>query len=475
MPTPSTRSPADTVTALPNGVRGDGHAREYAAAPGYARAPQVRTCRLPMPSASPNTNAPADAVITLPNGVRVVTLSRPQVASASVSVYVGCGSVDEPRVLNGISHVVEHMVFKGTATRDARRINLDAERLGAEVDAHTDKDHTAFHLRGLAEHAEAFVPLLADLLRTPSFPEDEIERERQVLLHEFADDEDDPISTAFKLFDRACYGVHPAAWPVIGTRQTLERFDRADLAAWVAQHYGASRIVVGAAGAIDPDRFVRAVERHFGDAPDTAARVTAAPEFAGGLKSRRLSSGGQVQLVMGWPIPPLRDGDARSRLAAALFGEGMSSPLMHRLREERGLAYYAACSADVFDLCGQFVVEASTASGQVGDVVGETMALLRAQAARIEHDDFERAKRQLAVRLVRAGERPSRELEDAALDLFSLGRVRSLAERRAEIESIGAGELAGVFQRLATTPPAVALTGPVGRGVTERLREALAR
>src|SRR3954453_1049580 len=119
------------------------------------------------------------AVATLANGVRVLTIRLPQLETACASVFIRSGSAHEAKALNGISHVVEHMVFKGTRTRDARRINLDAERLGAEVNAHTDKDHTAFHMRGLAADADVFVRMLGDIVLDPLFPAEELERERQ--------------------------------------------------------------------------------------------------------------------------------------------------------------------------------------------------------------------------------------------------------------------------------------------------------
>ena len=137
-------------------------------------------------------------VTTLANGVRVVVLAMPGIGSASVSVFVRTGSAHEAVRLNGISHVVEHMAFKGTRTRDCQRINLDAERLGAEVNAHTDKDHTAYHMRGLAAHAPRFIRMLGDIVRESTFPEEELERERRVILHEVADDEDDPLTIAFR-------------------------------------------------------------------------------------------------------------------------------------------------------------------------------------------------------------------------------------------------------------------------------------
>ena len=199
--------------------------------------------------------ATAPVQTTLPNGVRALVLPMPERQTAAVSVFVRCGSQHEPRVLNGIGHVVEHMVFKGTRTRDAARINLDAESLGAEVNAHTDKDHSAFHMRGLPPHALEFLPMLADLLLAPTFPADELERERQVLLQEFAEDEDDPMATAYRLFDTACYGLHPLAQPAIGRRANIERFTRDDLVAWTARQFTAANTVVAAAGPLDAEAF----------------------------------------------------------------------------------------------------------------------------------------------------------------------------------------------------------------------------
>src|SRR5262245_4954788 len=136
----------------------------------------------------------AAALHTLANGVRVLALTRPHLRTAGVSVFVRVGSAHESRALNGICHVLEHMAFKGTRERNAHRVNLDAELLGAEVNAHTDKDHTAYHMRGLGEHAPRFVAMLADIVRHATFPDDELAHEREVLLQEVAEVEDDPVT-----------------------------------------------------------------------------------------------------------------------------------------------------------------------------------------------------------------------------------------------------------------------------------------
>ena len=152
-------------------------------------------------------------IVRLGNGVRIVAIPLPHLQSVNVSVFVRTGSSHEGRRLSGISHFVEHMAFKGTHTRSCQQINLDAERLGADVNAHTDKDHTAYHMRGLAADAPSFVTMLGDIVRNSSFPEAELERERQVILHELAEDEEDVLSTADKLFDRLSFGAAIAGRP----------------------------------------------------------------------------------------------------------------------------------------------------------------------------------------------------------------------------------------------------------------------
>ncbi len=408
----------------------------------------------------------------LPGGVRLLVIPMPQLSTVAASVFIHSGSQHERARDSGISHAVEHMVFKGTATRDARRINLDAERLGAEVNAHTDKDHTAFHMRGLPQHTLAFVRMLAELVLTPTFPAAELAREREVLLHEFTEDDDDPLSTAFKLLDKGCWGTHPVAQPVIGSRRNLERFTRDELVQWVQRHYTAERTIVGVAGPVDPDAVLREVQACFGGMPRGAAPALDSPHWHGGVHSKRLDGCSQSHLVLGFPIASRLADDPTALVAAALFGDGMSSPLLDQLREQRGLAYYAACSADMLDAAGQFVVEVSTSPAQLEASLRELTRLLRQQTDIIDPVDLERARNQIAVRQLRALERPLRRLEDSALELFALGRLRPPAETLARIEAVAADALRRQFERMLGAGAALALAGKLPRAASERAREA---
>ena len=415
------------------------------------------------------------ATHTLANGVRIVTIRLPHLDTVCVSVFVRTGSAHETKRLNGVSHFVEHMAFKGTHERDCQRINLDAERLGAEVNAHTDKDHTAYHMRGMARHAGEFVRMLGDIVLCSTFPEAELERERQVILHEVTEDEDDAMSAAFKLFDKTCYGTHPVGQPVIGTRTNIKRFSRDELLGYVQRQYSGANVIVGVAGNVDPRAILAAVETAFGAMPAGAANAVAAPAFGGGISSRRLAGAPQSHVVFGFPIPSLQGEFHASVVAATLFGEGMSSPLLDQIRERRGLVYFAACSADVLDGFGQWVIEASTAPEHLDEFFIEVMRLLALQAQAISAVDLERARNQLAVRSLRGQEQPVRRLEEAVLDLFAFGRVRSRIETLQRFEAVSAEQVRAEFARLLSIQPSVAIAGKVRKGLNERVAQLVAR
>ncbi len=426
-------------------------------------------------AAMPPSKHKTDTVLTtLPNGMRVATVQMPWRETASLSVFVRTGSQHESRRQNGISHVVEHMAFKGTLTRDCQQINLDAERLGAEVNAHTDKDHTAFHIEGLASDLGAFVPMLADIVQCSTFPEAELERERQVILHEFTEFEEDPMSAAFTLFDRVLYGEHALGRPVIGTRGNVRRFSCQELMDYVRSQYTAANVVVAAAGNFDAQRFVRDVEAAFGAMPAGTENRVSEPAALGGVKTHRMVGSTQCQLVMGYGTPALRGEHLPHVLAAALLGEGMSSPLLDEIRERRGLAYYAGCSADVSPLAGQFVIEAATAPEQAEELLVEVMRLLRAQAESVDAVGLERARKQLIVRALRAREQPARRLELAAQEIFTFGKPQPPEQAVERLRAVTAAQVRDALAGMLAHPPAVALAGRVPRRATERVAELVA-
>ena len=425
-----------------------------------------------LPAAS---RPPEPRLHTLANGVQVLALPLPHAETAAVSVFVRSGSAHEAKRLNGISHVVEHMAFKGTATRDVQRINLDAERLGADVNAHTDRDHTAFHMRGRARDAEAFVAMLGDIVIESTFPDAELDREREVILSEMADDADDALTIVDQLFDKVAFGTHPFAQPIVGTAHNIRRISRDDLADYVEAQYTGPNVVVGVAGRVDADAFARAAERAFGAMRGGAVNTVPPVVWQGGSASRAQAGNQQSHVVLGYPGVPVTDPThAAHALAAAVFGDGMSSPLLDEIRERRGLAYSLGCAAESSSLAGSFVIDASLAPARLDEFLRETRRLLLEHAGSVGEVSLERARNLLAVRRLRDAESPARRLEHAVLDLFAFGRVREAAEVDAAYDAVGTGRVRDTFAALLAQPVALALSGQLAKGALERARAVFA-
>jgi predicted Zn-dependent peptidase len=421
-------------------------------------------------------NSDADTeVATLANGVRVVSIRLPYLDSVAVSVFVRTGSRHESKRLNGVSHFVEHMAFKGTTTRDCQQINLDAERLGAEVNAHTDKDHTAYHMRGLARDAGPFLQMLGDIVRHGSFPEAELERERQVILQEYTEDEDDPLSTAYKLFDKACFGLHPLAQPVIGTRRNIQQISRADLLDYVARQYSGANVVVGVAGNVDHDAVRREAAAAFGTMPRGVPNAVDTPAYLGGGKTK---APGRLQpdargAGLPDPRPHRRPSAGRGRRGALrrrheLAADGphpraarprvLRGLLGRRVRRVRAVHHRGV---DVARAPGPLLRGGDAAAGGAGRVHRRRRAAAGAQPDRGAH--------------ARRARKPFRRLEDAAQDLFVFGRLRSREEILAQIDAVTPAQLRATFERLLATRAAVALAGKVPQQAGDRVVELVAR
>ncbi|MCG2591510.1 insulinase family protein [Ramlibacter sp. XY19] len=408
---------------------------------------------------------------TLSNGVRLLALPLPHVQSASVGVFLRVGSRDETPASNGVSHVLEHMAFKGTATRTVQQINLDAERLGADVNAFTSKDTTAYFMTGLGRHASRFLAMTADIVLNSTFPQAELQRELEVIRQEAIEYDEDPQESSSELLDRALWGEHPMGMPVIGTVKNIERFTRQDLVDHVQKHYVAEKTVVVAAGNFEVDAFLAEAEGLFAQMPRAGAVARSldfqpAPPYVGSAVGRRFSQVSQVFVNLAWPVAPAQAdevGQQRWRIAASmaamLFGGGMSAPFTDTIRERLGLAYTADASTEHGDSWFTFIVHAITTPDKLDLLVDATRGLLREHAERIDDVHLERARNQMAVARVRTAERTYATMERAVEELFVHGAVIPAEATVEMIESITAEEVRAVFQRMLAHQPALSITG----------------
>ena len=416
---------------------------------------------------------------TLGNGVRLLAIPLPHLQSASVGVFLRVGSRDETPATSGISHVLEHMAFKGTATRSVQAINLDAERLGADVNAFTSKDTTGYFMTGLGKHVDQFLEMTADIVLNSTFPEAELARELEVIRQEAIEYAEDPQEGSSELLDRAIWGDHPMGMPVIGTLENIERFTRQDLIAHVKSHYVAEKTVVTAAGNFDLEAFLALAERLFAGMPRSADGIALAPvapaDYIGSAMGRRFGQVSQVFVNLAYPLAPAKAQELQQQrwrlvasVAAILFGGGMSAPLTDTIRERLGLAYTAESSTEHGDVWFNFVVHAITTPDKLEQLMTATGGLLREHATRIDLVHLERAKNQLAVSRVRSSERTYATMERAVEELFVRAMVTSTNETISMIETITADEVRAVFERMLQHRPALAITGKAATTKTAR-------
>lgn len=261
------------------------------------------------------------ALRTLANGVRLLALPMPHLQSVSVGVFLRVGSRDETSTSNGISHVLEHMAFKGTHTRSVQEINLDAERLGAEVNAFTGKDITGYFMTGLGWHAQALLGMIADIVLNSVFPEHELQRELQVIRQEAIEYEEDPEDSAGDLLDRAIWGDDPMGMPVIGTVANIEGFTRQDLVRHVQTHYVGEKTVVVAAGNFDVPAWLEQAAQLFAGMPASADPAVALPpqpaKYVGQALAQRFTQVSQVFVNLAYPLvfEQLQDGTRSVRVS----------------------------------------------------------------------------------------------------------------------------------------------------------------
>lgn len=356
----------------------------------------------------------------LPGGLVVLSEAMPWVRSASLGVWVRAGSVFEAPAEMGVSHLLEHMVFKGTRRRSPRELALVLERLGGSLDAYTTREHTSYQARVLDADVEIALDVLADLVLDPVLRPEDLELEREVVLEEIAAVEDTPDDLAFDLHASIMWDGHPYGFSILGTRDTVGALTTEDLRRVHADRYLPGNLVVAAAGNIDHDRFVERVATEFGRIRGTARRAAGNGriELPEPVSCRTCVDRGSAQTHLVWGQPTFGQGDPR-RFALVLlstaFGGGMSSRLFQRVREELGLAYsvfsYQSFYADA-GVSGTYVGTRPEWADRAEAVIQEEMA--RLVAAGLTPEELDDAKGQVKGQIVLSMESSSARLHRLA-------------------------------------------------------------
>jgi predicted Zn-dependent peptidase len=410
---------------------------------------------------------------TLPSGLRVVTCQMPHLETASLGMWVNTGARSELAREHGLSHLLEHMAFKGTKTRSALQIAEEVEAVGGAVNAMTSFETTDYFARVLKEHVPLALDVLSDILQHPVFAPDELAREKKVILQEIASVQDSPDELVFELAQEAAYPDQPLGRTILGTPESVKALTRDDLAAYRQAAYTTPRMVLAAAGAVDHDAIAKAAETLFTAFPSEEGRPLEQARFGGGHRSldRRFE---QSHIVIGFQAPSFRD-DAyfTSLIYSVLLGGGMSSRLFQEAREQRGLCYDIHAFAWGFSDSGLFGVHSATGDTNVEELVQVIMTELRAVALDGPNDaELDRAKAQLKASLLMSLESSEARAAQIARDTLVYGRqltTQELIERIEGVTKTDVGALAASFALV--KDPVTASVGP--KGVSERLRGAV--
>lgn len=370
------------------------------------------------------------------HGLRVATCRTPGVETVAVAVHAETGARFETADTNGLAHLFEHMVFKGTTTRSARAIAEEIEDVGGNLNAWTSRDATVFHARLLARDLPLGIGLIADMLTRPLFDEDDLVREKDVVLQELGEARDTPDDIVFDHLQEAAFPGQALGRSILGSEESLARLTSDDLRGWLSRHYGARRLTLVVAGKVDHDAVMRLAETAFPEVGDGSPSVAEKAAFGAGqfVDPRRFE---QAQLTSGYPAPGHHD---PGHDAAALFtlaaGGGMSSRLFQELREARGLAYSVSAATTPYVDGGLMSVHAATAQKDAAKARDLIDQLLAGAAQGLEQAELDRAKAQAVASLLMALEGPQGQGDYLARQLLVHGRWVPPAELVQRIEAV---------------------------------------
>jgi predicted Zn-dependent peptidase len=380
----------------------------------------------------------------LPNGLTLITEAMPHVRSVAIGVWLKRGSRHETPAQAGISHFIEHMVFKGTRNRSAETIAAEMDSIGGHMDAFTAKEYAAFHLKVLDEHLPVAVDVLGDIVMNPLFDPMELVKERKVIFEEINMVEDTPDDLVVELFTEVFWPDHPLGRPILGTKRSVGKFGRSDLAAFFKAVYRPGNIVVAAAGHLEHEPLSKLVARHFGalEPGETPMKVRP-PRAAARIVTRSKKELEQVHLCLGTPaLRQTHEDRYGSYILNTMLGGSMSSRLFQNVREKRGLVYSIASGVSSYSDAGNLTVYAGTSLDAVNEVVRLTVEeIKRLKTERVAPDELRRAKDHLKGSLMLSLENTGSRMSHLARQEIYFGRQIDLDETLRGIEAVSADDV----------------------------------
>jgi len=401
---------------------------------------------------------------TLENGMVVLTDNMPHLESASLGVWVKAGARSERKTEHGISHLLEHMAFKGTSSRSALEIAEAIENVGGDLNAATSIEHTGYFARVLKDDVVLAADILADILQNSTLDEGELAREKQVIVQEIGAARDNPDDHVFDLFQEAAYPTQPIGRTILGTVDSVRQFNPDMIRKYMRRNYVGDRMVIAAAGNVDHDGLVRVAEQRFADLAPNGAPDPQRAEYQGG-EERLISDHEQAHIVLGFEGRAYNsDGFYAAQVLASILGGGMSSRLFQEIREKRGLCYSVYSFHWAFADSGVFGVAAATGEDEVSELVPVVIDELRRATETISDEEVVRVRNQIRAGLLMSLESPSARAGQLARQQILWGRPIEMQETVERINRITAQRVRDVAEQIFTSgTPTLAGIGPISR------------
>jgi predicted Zn-dependent peptidase len=402
-------------------------------------------------------------VTTLPSGLCVVSEAAAHLKTAAIGVFVGAGSRHESIAEHGLSHLLEHMAFKGTRRRSARDIAEAIEDVGGDLNAETGVERTVYFARVLGDDAGLALDVIGDILTDSQFDQTELDREKNVIVQEISAVEDTPDDLVFDLLTARAWPDQAIGRPILGTRDGVGAFDREAIGRYLRRHYSARAMVVAATGAVEHDRIVSLAASRLEGLSRAPTPLQAPAAYRGGeAKLRKRLE--QTHVAVGFEGRPTAatDHDA-AQIFAAAAGGGMSSRLFQEVREKRGLAYSIYAFHWDYSDTGLFGFYAGSADKDASEVVAAAIDCLARAAHGLDETEIRRAKAQAKVSLLATLESPGARAQQLGRQMQIYGRPLALDEMLARIDAVSVEEVRKTGADMLRSSPTVAAIGAVGK------------
>ena len=401
-------------------------------------------------------------ITTLKNGLRIATFYYPQYETVSLGIWVNTGSAYEPKELNGISHFVEHMVFKGTKSRSAIEISEAIENVGGQTNAYTSREFTAFYAKMLKNDAELAIDVLAELMTCPTFLHQELVKEREVVVQEIKQTFDDPSDIIFDYMQEQAFKNQAIGRPILGTAELVRSFGANELRGYMNTNYAANNMIVCAVGNIKHNNFVKMVEKRMSDIPAHTSFAAEKQIYGGGYFAEKRDNE-QAQVILGFEGCGYNDESYySSMLMSSVLGGGMSSRLFKEIREKRGLVYSVYCFPNYYTKSGFVGISAATDNEQINQMMPVVVdEIKKITDTKVGEDELQRAKSQLKAGMLMSLENSSAVAERLARQQLLFGRFVPVEEQIAKIDAVSVDDILQSAQKVFASKPTYALVGNI--------------